>query len=132
MITDAVSPAALPPGHPLIAVNPQLRAHEPPLRNHPGLLARAAGDARECTSYFDRQVPDMQPITGGLINPLVYEHSRVRSLLAAMLGHLATVLATSQQGMRAAAVQYRDSDKASAARLDDSCPVVRRPSGRAD
>jgi hypothetical protein len=53
MITDAVSPAALPPGHPLIAVNPQLRAHEPPLRNHPDYVPVLLGFAADYTGIPD-------------------------------------------------------------------------------
>jgi hypothetical protein len=100
------------------------------LDGYAGLLARAAGDARECRAYFDRHVPELHPVTGGIINPLGYEHSRVRSQLAAMLGHLATVLDASQEGMRAAADRYRDSDRATAARLDDSYPAAPRPGPR--
>ena len=102
------------------------------LDGYAGLLARAAGDAQECKSYFERQVPELQPIAGGIINPLVYEHSRVRDQLAGMLSHLNTLLNASQEGMQAAAAQYRDADKASAARLDDSYPTVQRPNLRAN
>ncbi len=101
------------------------------LDGYAALLARAAGDAQECKSYLDRHVPDLQPVADGIINPLVYEHARVRAQLTAMLGHLTTLLDASQEAMRAAAAQYRSSDDASAARLDDSYPTVQRPSMRA-
>jgi len=72
----------------------------------------------------------IEPVTGGIINPLVYEHRSVRAQLASMLDRLITLLDASDAGVREAAVQYRNSDRATAGRLDDSYPVVQRPSLR--
>ena len=100
------------------------------LKGYASLLSRAANDARDCSAYFDRQVPELQPATDGIINPLVYEHQRVRSQLSAMLSQLVTLLDACHDGMNTAADDYQNSDRATAVRVDDSYPSMTRPTMR--
>ncbi|MFC7527573.1 hypothetical protein [Actinoplanes sp. GCM10030250] len=97
-----------------------------------GLLGRAADDARDCRIYFGTWVPEISPVTGGIINPLTYEHLRVRRQLTAMLEHLVTLLDTSQDQLAAASAVYRRTDHHAAAALDNAYPRIERPTPRRD
>jgi len=102
------------------------------VHGYAGLLARAGSDAEQCKEYFAEQVPDLTPVSEGLINPLCYIHEGVENKVGEMLDRLVTLLETSREELAGAATRYSDSDQGAAAKLDDSYPVVPRPSIRTD
>ncbi|MEU4419791.1 hypothetical protein AB0F81_04145 [Actinoplanes sp. NPDC024001] len=104
-----------------------LRVHPPALDSYAGLIRRAADDAREFRTYLDAYVPEISPVTGGIINPLTYEHLTVRRTLVAMLDELVGLLDASQAGVDDASMVYRETDQAAAASLDSAFPGVERP-----
>jgi hypothetical protein len=98
------------------------------IHGYAALLARAAGDAKDCKSYFTANVPTLSPTTEGLINPLCYEHAGVQAKVGAMLDHLVDLLDASRAELAQAATRYADSDQGAAAKLDYSYPSTTRPS----
>ncbi len=101
------------------------------LNGYAALMGRARDDAQQCKTYFTANVVDLSPGIDGLINPICYEHVAVQRKLAEMLDHLATLLGSSRDEIAQVATRYRTTDAESAARVDDSYPVVPRPSLRA-
>jgi uncharacterized protein YukE len=94
-------------------------------------LARARDDAQQCKSYFTANVSDLSPGIDGLINPICYEHVAVQRKLGETLDQLVTLLGSSCDEVAAIATRYRSTDQGSAARVDDSYPLVTRPNLRA-
>jgi hypothetical protein len=69
---------------------------------------------------------------GGIINPLYYEHGTVKAKLNGVLTHLIDLLDKASSELTTAAQQYRTTDAAAAARVDESYPSVERPFARKD
>lgn len=95
-------------------------------------LGRAKEDAIACKSYFAANAGDISFSEGGIISPLYYAHGGVKEKLDGMLTHLVDLLDKSGGQLTAAAKQYRGTDAAAAAKVDESYPVVERPSARKD
>jgi hypothetical protein len=105
----------------------ELRVHPPGLTGYGDLLGRASGDAQACRSHVDQWVPVIDMVSGGIINPLTYEHIGVRERITVMLTKAVAVLEISQQSLNAAAKVYRDTDQRAAVEIDGMYPEVQRP-----
>jgi len=102
------------------------------LAGYAAQLGRAKEDAVQCKSYFAANAGDISFSEGGIINPLYYEHGAVKEKLDGMLTHLVGLLDKASSELTAAARQYRTTDAAAAAKVDESYPAVERPSARKD
>ncbi|MEV4708810.1 hypothetical protein [Actinoplanes sp. NPDC049316] len=102
------------------------------LEGYSAQAARARDHAADCKTYFGGNVGDIAFSEGGVINPLYYEHGGVKAKVDAMLTHLHDLLEKSRLELGRAAKNYRETDRESAAKVDESYPLVARPSARKD
>lgn len=104
-----------------------LRVHPPGLDGYAAQLGRAVEDIQMCRRYAGQWVPEIFPVSGGIINPLTYEHIGVQERLASMLTKVEALLDASGQGLAGASRAYRETDHRSAADIDRAYPEVQRP-----
>ncbi|GAA1646986.1 hypothetical protein [Actinoplanes couchii] len=104
-----------------------LRVHPPGLDGYAALLSRAQEDSQTCQRYAGQWIPEISPVEGGIINPLVYEHIAVQQRLAAMLTKVSALLDGSRGGVSAASTAYQEETQQAAADLDAAYPEVQRP-----
>jgi uncharacterized protein YukE len=102
------------------------------LSGYAAMLGRARDDAQQCKTYFSQNVADLELTDGGLLNPLYYEHIRVKRRLDEMLNQLVTLLSSSHDQLALAATRYRDTDDEIADRIDNTYPEVPRIQPRTD
>ena len=93
---------------------------EPPaLNGYAAMLGRARDDVEQCKTYFSQNVADLELTDGGLLNPLYYEHIRVKRKLDEMLNQLVALLGSSRDQLALAAVGGIQASSASIGALSE-------------